>query len=447
MNVAGGGRGFAYKQYPVGYATHTISFSLTRSGTSKLAANEYMIVAQDAPEYPIQSNAGKVDLILSGPSETLQVIYFDSSNVQHTIYTQTSLADGAQTQELSLTDIIDPAGGGAIMVSLDGKQIIDATDIDTGTDDIGYAGFGDVFTADNASTTGTLTFSDIVTSTSDPAVLPPPPSQVTPTPTPTETSGPAPSPTEIEWHTPTPIPTGPTATPTSPPSPTPTKAKPTPTPTKIKPAPALPSKEIFFKTFDGQKTGKLLTGPHNFTSVTDRAAVSVVSDVFYTPPHSLSVGVIPGAGAYAFKSYGASYQTHELSFTVLESHDFKLPSGGYLCLAATDYAKGSTHKGTVQLILSSNGSLSVTYWEPAGEAHYISTTARLGRAQWYRIALVERGGRDGSVQILVNGDTVGAASDVSISPGVSDVAVGSVYTPNNSHTHGTLYFDNVGGYR
>jgi len=432
-SITGGGTAYGYARYPVGYETHTLSFTLTQASGTALGGSEYMTIAQTGPAYPPSAAAGTVELLIAGTNETVQFLYWDGDGAEHEFYTGAALA-GTGSHTVTVSEAVG-VGTGALEVSVDGTQIIDASGLNTGDEPVGWFGLGELYSPADAATKGQLRFSSVLTTTGDAAQLPPPAETVTPTPTTTATGTgtPVPTPTSPAWHTPTITPT-PSRTPVATPTPTATSA---------------PKRTVIFsKNFDGEATGRLFTGwgGQNFSSLTGGADLRVVGSRSLSPHHSLAVTVLPGASGYASKLYSHDYGNHELSFALLIPAGMHLPASDYVCVAATQYQDGAVHDGTVEVNLAGNGTLSLAVWDAKGHVSYLGAKSALARGSWQRLALAETTGPSGSLLLSVNGKTLIDATGLDLpTAGVSGFALGNIYTPAHPKASGVMYFDDVVG--
>ena len=100
---------------------------------------------------------------------------------------------------------------------------------------------------------------------------------------------------------------------------------------------------VFSSNFDSQGDGALVTGAVGgsttdaFTGTGGPAAdLRVVSYYAYSPPECLGVNIVPGGSAYAYKTFGPNFATHDLSFNVMAGPQFKLPASSYVTIAGTE---------------------------------------------------------------------------------------------------------------
>ena len=154
------GQSFGFVSYPSGYLSHTLQFKLRLGSDFTLPSNDYMVLAQTQSGNG-STNAGKVDVIVTGGALALHVDYFDSSGNQHTIYSSASLPSGSWAT-LALTDTVGAGTSGSVTLSLNGVSIATQSGIDTGSAPVTYFAVGDEYSTTDSRIAGHLYVDDIV---------------------------------------------------------------------------------------------------------------------------------------------------------------------------------------------------------------------------------------------------------------------------------------------
>lgn len=211
--------------------------------------------------------------------------------------------------------------------------------------------------------------------------------------------------------------------------------------------PVSPLTGPFRATFDNQAQGPLMLGAvfGYFSGVVNGSQLSVTSSDAVSAPNSMAVAVNGGGSAFAYHQALTSANSYNLRFAVRLGSDFNLPTSEYLVLAQMLSHYGATSSvGKVNLVLTGNGGLYLSYIDSSGAQQYVWSNAVLNRS-WHTIEIRETTGVGaGSLALLVDGAQVGATSsaDTGGQP-IGYFALGDEYSPADSGTAGHLYFDSV----
>ena len=410
--VAGGASSFGYEQYALpGYYTHTLQFGVQLGTDFTLPANDYMTLAQTIPQNIGGSEIGKVSLVMTGGGNNLHLDYIDSSGNQNFVWTNASLGTGTW-YAISLQENVG-AGTGSLMLSVNGRVVGSATDIDTGTMPVGYFAVGDIWSPSDPAIAGHLFFDDVTTSTS---AASPTPTPVTPTPTPTP---PTPTPSNPVPVTPTPTPVGPT---------------PTPTPTTSGP--------LFSQNFDGLSLGGLQSGSSQsqFSRV-DGSGLAVESTASKSPAHGLAVTL--GSGSDVVKTYTGSFNSHTLRFNMELAPGTSFPAAAYFVLAQTR-TTSSGQDGSADVLLAGSGQVFLVYLS-GSKVKLVSGSATIGTGSWHAIQLSETiSGSSGSVSLSVDGQSVASISPANTGTlPITGFALGEMLPQWVGDHAGTMYLDDV----
>ncbi len=213
----------------------------------------------------------------------------------------------------------------------------------------------------------------------------------------------------------------------------------------IMPVPALSGP--FQATFDNQAQGPLALGSVSgyFSGVVNGSQIAVSSSDALSAPNSMAVAVNGGGSAFAYHQALGSANSYSLRFGLRLGSDFNIPASEYLVLAQTlSHSGAASSVGKVNLVLTGNGGLYLSYVDSSGTQQYVWSNAVLNRS-WHTIEIRETTGVGaGSLALLVDGTQVGATSslDTGGQP-IGYFALGEEYSPSDSGTSGHLYFDNV----